>query len=293
MIDRQHLRYFLAIVETGNFSRAAARMNVTQPTLSVAIAKLEQDLAAKLFIRNSRRVHLTAAGSQLLEHARAIEQEFNRVERRVRGLSPGRLVRLGVLTTIPTALVARVVEQHRAMKTAERVEILEGNERDLLGRLDNGRIDLALTILGPDQGRFCPESLFSEGYSLAVPLNHRTALLDSIPGEALADETMIVRRNCEALSAVSRYFTERGVRPEFSFRSSNDDRVLALVGAGLGITVMPDCYSDPRVRRPKLRGLELRRDVGLLFSAQGAQQAERGGSVAAAIRETLSASLVR
>ena len=76
-MDRYLLRYFLAIVETGNFSRAAARENVAQPTLSAGIAKLETQLGARLFDRTNRRVHLTEAGGRFLTHARRIEHEFN------------------------------------------------------------------------------------------------------------------------------------------------------------------------------------------------------------------------
>jgi DNA-binding transcriptional LysR family regulator len=65
MIDRYQLRYFLAVADHGNFSRAAAHCNVAQPTLSVGIAKLEKDLGTQLFIRNSRRVQLTGAGGSI------------------------------------------------------------------------------------------------------------------------------------------------------------------------------------------------------------------------------------
>src|SRR3546814_7626941 len=76
-MDRYQIRYFLAVVETGNFSKAAARVNVAQPTLSVGIAKLEAALGAKLFQRSSRRVHLTDSGSRFLPHARQIMQDYN------------------------------------------------------------------------------------------------------------------------------------------------------------------------------------------------------------------------
>jgi len=70
MIERYLLRYFLAVVDNGNFSRAAQQVNVAQPTLSVGIAKLEKALGVPLFERTNRRVHLTDAGAQLLAHAR-------------------------------------------------------------------------------------------------------------------------------------------------------------------------------------------------------------------------------
>src|SRR3546814_1920653 len=75
MIDRYLLRYFLAVVDTGSFSKAAAQANVTQPTLSVGIGKLERLIGATLFHRTSRRVHLTEAGSRLLPHARRRSEE--------------------------------------------------------------------------------------------------------------------------------------------------------------------------------------------------------------------------
>ena len=286
MINRYHLRYFLAVVETGNFSRAAARMNVTQPTLSVGLAKLETDLGAKLFFRNSRRVHLTEAGNRLLAHARAIEQEFAKVERGMEGLEARPLARVGVLSSIPTALIERIVESQRQDEDSERMEIVEGSERDLINHMDRGRIDMALTLMRPEPGRFIQERLFSEGYALAVPKNHRCAGEEAVQAEDLAEEVMIVRRHCEALSAASRFFTQRGVRPEFSFRSSNDDKVLAMVRAGLGITVMPESYVDPGIRRPHLAGFTLRRDVGLLFSEQ-ASGLQDSSATAAAIRRVL------
>lgn len=287
MINRYHLRYFLAVVDTGNFSRAAVQMNVTQPTLSVGLAKLEKDLGSKLFFRNNRRVHLTEAGSRLLEHARAIEQEFAKVEQGVGRLEPRRLTRLGVLSTIPTPLVERVVRQHQGLEPRERLEIVEGVERDLAAQIDRGRIDLALTLLRPDPGRFAQEWLYSEGYALAVPRSHRYADAETVAGEDLGDEVMIVRRQCEALSATSRYFTERGVRPEFSFRSASDDRVLAMVRAGLGVTVMPETYADAGIRRPRLTGFNLRREVGLVFSDRGVALKDDDSSVVAAIRQVL------
>jgi LysR family hydrogen peroxide-inducible transcriptional activator len=289
MINRYNLRYFLAVVDTGNFSRAAAQMNVTQPTLSVGLAKLEKDLGAKLFFRNNRRVHLTEAGSRLLEHARAIEQEFAKVEQGVGRLQPRRLTRLGVLSTIPTPLIEKVVRRHQGLEPRERLEIVEGPERDLMAQLDRGRIDLALTLLRSEPGRFAQEWLYSEGYALAVPRSHRHADAESVNAEDLGEEVMIVRRHCEALSATSRHFTERGVRPEFSFRSANDDKVLALVRAGLGITLMPESYVDPGIRRPRLAGFTLRREVGLIFSDRGVALKDEEGSAVTALRQVLAA----
>lgn len=266
MIERYQLRYFLAVVDAGNFSRAAAQVNVTQPTLSVGIGKLEKALGAKLFLRNSQRVHLTEAGVRLLAHARAIEGEFNSLEGRLAEPSRPAVVRLGVLGTIPTRLVEQVVAFNRDAAQPEALEIVEGAERDLVSRLQRRRIDLALTLVRPGEARFAYEPLFREGYFVAAPAWHPCAELDVVAGESLAQETMIVRRHCEALAHTSRHFTERGVRPRFSYRTTNDDRAMAMVKAGLGVTVMPDSHAEPGRARPRLAGFDLEREVGLLFA---------------------------
>src|SRR3546814_11619706 len=100
MIERYLLRYFLAVVDQGNFSRAAAHCLVSQPTLSVGIAKLEQAVGAPLFLRSNQRVELTEAGARLLTHARRIEREFNLAEMAGEKAEQAPVLRLGVLLSL-------------------------------------------------------------------------------------------------------------------------------------------------------------------------------------------------
>ena len=270
MIDRHHLRYFLAVVDAGNFSRAAAAMNVAQPTLSVGIAKLEAALGASLFHRSSRHVHLTESGTRLLASARRIETEFNIAESDLAARPHGTRLRLGILSTLSTALVERVIaarcEQERDLAgPGDELEVIEGGERDLLARLDRERLDAALTIIRPGAGRLAAETLFREPYLLVLPEQHRLASRSSIAAEELAAETMIVRRHCEALSEISKHFIARGVRPRLSLKTTNDDLALAMVRAGLGITVMPEGTRLPGICRPSLSGFAAAREIGLLF----------------------------
>jgi len=283
MIDRYLLRYFLAVVDTGSFSRGAAQVNVTQPTLSVGIAKLERLLGTALFHRTNQRVHLTDAGNRLLVHARRIEAEFSLAARSVADIGTSQLVRLGVISTVPTALLELIVTEYRRYGDAGLIEIVEGRERDLAARLARGRIDLAVTVLRPDP-EIRQEALHQERYSLALPQWHRLAGEASVRAEDLAEEIMIVRRHCEALSDVSRHFTERGVRPHFSLRTTNDDKALASVRAGLGITVMPDCYRDPAVSRPQLSGFELTRVIGLQFGSSSIGREEKLAPIVNSVR---------
>ena len=209
-------------------------------------------------------MQITDAGTRLAGHARRIENEFNLAEAAFANLKPVRALRLGMLSTI---LIGPVAESGRAAKRSanpERLLVVPGSEQELLQRLIRGQTDAALTIVRFDSDRFAPEVLFAEHYALAIPGDHPLADEAVIEPEDLADNTMIVRRHCEVLSETSRHFTEHGVRPFFALRTTNDDQVLALVQAGLGVTVMPASYPSKGVVRPLLAGFNLKRQIGLL-----------------------------
>lgn len=265
MIDRYLLRYFLAVVDQGNFSRAAQQCNVSQPTLSVGIAKLERELGERLFLRSNQRVELTAAGARFLDHARRIEREFNLAQAAMGMAVEAPVLRLGVLRSISSASLAAAIAA--CGDGLGKIELIDGTERELAARLARGRIDAALTLVGRGDGRFAEEALAEEGYRLALPAGHPLAAQSSIEAEALADNVMIVRRHCEMLSETSRHFTERGVRPHFAFRSTDDDRVLAWVEAGLGITVIPESLARRGIATPRLAGFGQRRTIGFAWPA--------------------------
>lgn len=284
MIDRYHLRYFLSVVDTGNFSRAAAACNVSQPTLSVGIAKLEQALGRPLFTRTNRRVALTDAGSRLLSYARGIEAGFAAAEREVSGTTSARPVRLGVLATTPRRWIETFLRHYRSSPTSDPVEIVEGNARDLRERLARGRIDLALMTMREGTEPLVSQRLLTEGYALALAAAHPLAGRAIVQAEDLANDPMIVRRHCELLAETSRFFTTRGIRPVFPSRTTSDDKALSYVRAGLGITVMPDCFSEPGIVRAHLEGFDVTRDIGLIFAPHAdAPSLQRGPLVAALV----------
>jgi DNA-binding transcriptional LysR family regulator len=284
MIDRYLLRYFLAVIDCGSFSKAAKQLNVAQPTLSVGIGKLERLLGASLFQRTSKRVHITDAGSRLAAHARRIENEFNLAEAAVVDMRPARALRLGVLSTYPISELARTIGTAKQAGESERLQIISGNERELLQRLSRGQIDVALTIVREESDRFASEALFTEHYALAIHSGHPLADKATIAAEDLSDNTMIVRRHCEVLSETSRHFTERGVRPFFAFRGTNDEQVLALVQVGLGVTVMPASYAMNGVVRPRLAGFNLKRRIGFLYAGHADHFQQAASPMLEAIR---------
>ncbi|MFO1018138.1 MAG: LysR family transcriptional regulator [Hyphomonadaceae bacterium] len=285
-MDRYLLRYFLAVAELGSFSKAAQRVSVTQPTLSVGIAKLEDEVGARLFERTTRRVSLTPAGSKFLQHARRITQEYEAALREVSEAPQLKRLRAGILSTIPARDLERVVAAHARNSSGEALEILDSTERDIANRLSDGRLDVAITILRPGLESFGQETLRNEPYVLFVAANHKLSGVEEIGGGELAGETMIVRRQCEGLPEISRYFTNRDVRPSFSLRTLSDDRAMSMVAAGLGVTVAPASFKAPGLASVNLAGFNLSRDVGLVFSDR---MRERGGAFVDAVRSTYGA----
>ena len=286
-MDRYLLRYFLAVAELGSFSKAAARVSVTQPTLSVGIAKLEAQLGARLFERTTRRVSLTPAGSKFLQHARRITQEYEAALREVSEAPQLKRLRAGVLSTIPARDLERVVGRHAKNSGGEALEILDSTERDIANRLSDGRLDVAITILRPGLESFAQESLREEPYVLFVAANHKLSGVERVEGGELSGETMIVRRQCEGLPEISRYFTNRDVRPSFSLRTLSDDRAMSMVAAGLGVTVAPSSFKQPGLSAVTLTGFNLSREVGLVFSDR---MRDRAGAFVDAARATYGAS---
>jgi DNA-binding transcriptional LysR family regulator len=257
------LRYFLAVVETGSFTKAAGACLITQPTLSAGIKRLEDQIGVVLFIRNNKRVSLTTAGARFLPRAKAILHEVNMASAEIAQTEQADVLRLGVLQTLPAALVARLLAGFSGAHPGIRFDLFDGTEQELLNRLDERGIDFALSLRRVEDDTSI--ALFEEGYQLALPRDHRLAGEHVIRGEDLANESMIVRSRCEVLSETSRHFTDRNVRPPLVYRTAQDERALSMVGAGVGITVMPESYEAPNVVRIPMQGFNPRRTVALFL----------------------------
>lgn len=265
MISRQHIRQFLAVVDTGSFTRAAESIGIAQPSLSSGIRELEERLGEPLFDRQRPAVRLTAAGNRLLPIARRINSEFLRAERDIPGLATkARPFILGAMPTLPIARMATAVGQLAGLE----LEIIEKDAASLLRAVRQGRIDCALTDhAAHDTEGLEIRPLFHEEYGVLLPASHRLAPQAVVEAEALAGEVMIARRSCERLRETSAFFTSRGVRPRFSFKSHNDERAIALVAAGLGITVAPRSLAAQGTRFVGLADFNLRRTIGMAARA--------------------------
>jgi DNA-binding transcriptional LysR family regulator len=262
MIKRHHIRQFLGVADAGSFVQAAARLHITQPSLSAGIAELERLVGTRLFVRNRRHVRLTEAGGAFLMIARDLERGFRAADSFGRGTTPDwPTLRLGAIRTVSAQHLGAVVEP---LLGSFGVELIEGTDHELRGGLASGRIACALTLLREVEHGLVAHRLWDEPYRMLVPTGHRLAQNGEVAPEELASEIMIARRACEVLDDTSRFFTATGVRPRFALRSDSDERCLAMVAAGLGITTAPASLTIAGTVPIMVTGYAFRRSVGLL-----------------------------
>ncbi len=285
MIKRSHLRQFLAVVDAGSFTQAAARMRLTQPTLSLGIAELERLVGAQLIVRDRRHLRLTEAGGQFLPIARDLERKFAEADRFAeRRALDWPEVKLGLIKTLPGRAVQAMVQ---TLIPQCSVELIEGTDSELRAALSDGRLNAMIGLLRTGEESESVIALHEEPYTMLVATAHALAGRGEVAPEELAAEVMIARRSCEILDQTSRFFTRHQVRPRFSLRSESDERCLQMVAAGLGITTAPASLQAEGTVPLAVTGYDFRRRLGLRLGPVDQQNADRLKSAASAFAAAL------
>lgn len=259
------LRYFLALAEAGSFTRAAARLNVTQPTLSVAIARLEEQLAARLFERDRKRVSLTPAGQKLVPHAQTMLAEWRQARASLSAARPRQRLRIGLLPTLPVPTVAALVNRLRAGGDGVELELHEIAPAAAVARLQQGQLDLALTRIDEAPTGLPGRALHREAYRLAVGSRNLLAVRERCSVRDLAEMRFLIRARCEITDQARAIFVEHGIRPRVLLRSPSEDRIAALVVADHGACFLPESLAQPGMALLAIDEVPLSRRLGLLW----------------------------
>ncbi|MET9094284.1 LysR family transcriptional regulator [Streptomyces cyaneofuscatus] len=245
MIEARHLRVLRAVATTGSFSAAARELGCTQPAVSQQMKALESSAGTTLLIRTGREMRLTQAGEALVRHASGILAGLTAAEEEVAaiaGLRAGR-VRLvsfpsGSSTLVPGALAAL-----RAEHPGTRVSLVEAEPPRSVGLLRDGDCDIALAFrygtTGGEWDDLVVRPLLTDRLIGLVPDGHRLADAESVSIGELADESWIAgcprcRRQLVEVCEAS------GFTPRIDFATDDYPAVMGLVGAGLGVAVLPE-----------------------------------------------------
>jgi len=241
-VELHQLRYFLAIVEAGSFTAAAEACHVSQPSLSIQVAKLEDELGGVLVERHRQGARLTARGHLFLPRAVEILRQIEGVRRDLDdldGLHRGEVI-LGCLPTTGAYLLPPLLREFRRAHPDLQVHLTEESSPQLAEGLVSGAMDLALLDeagLGPG---LRSTALFSEPLLVAVPPEHPLAGRGAIAVEALANEPLILMKPGHGFrQIVLDYLQSRGLVPRIVYESSGIETVQALVEAGMGVSLVP------------------------------------------------------
>ncbi|WP_407324422.1 LysR family transcriptional regulator [Acinetobacter pittii] len=245
-MELRHIRYFLVVAEEQNFTRAAVRLGMSQPPLSMQIKDLEKELGTDLFFRTSQGVSLTEAGKVFLHSVRPIQQQIENATYITKQVGDGETgqLRLGFTgTSILNPLVSQSIRVFQLNYPKIDLKLEEANSLLLIDRLLENKLDLAI-IRPPYE---IPEGLdlqilLSEPLIAAVPSELAKNCTDTISLETLKNKKFIMspRENSAGLyDAIISACINHGFSPEISALPPQIVSILALVSANLGITLIP------------------------------------------------------
>jgi LysR family transcriptional regulator, hydrogen peroxide-inducible genes activator len=242
-MELHQLRYFCAVAETGSFSRAAEQSHVAQPSLSQQILKLENELGARLFDRLGRSVRLTELGKTFLPRARAVLRELEAakgdvVEGRE---SIGGSVAVGVIPTVAPYFLPTPLTSFSRKFPQVRLTVVEEITPILLERLRNGTIDIAILALPVRGHEFETEALLTEPLFAALPKKHKLNSRASLSLKDLRAEPFLFLRDGHCFRDTALATCDRArLHPQIVFESGQFSSLLGMVGAGMGVSIVPE-----------------------------------------------------
>ncbi|MCU4118138.1 LysR substrate-binding domain-containing protein [Variovorax sp. N23] len=257
------LKYIVAVARERHFGKAADACYVSQPTLSVAIKKLEDELEVKLFERSAGEVTVTPLGEQIVQQAQSVlDQAASIKEIAKRGKDPlAGPLNLGIIYTIGPYLLPDLVRQNIARTPQMPLMLQENFTVKLLEMLRAGEIDCAIMAEPfPDTG-LAVAPLYDEPFVAVLPTSHPLAVRESISSDELKNETMLLlgTGHCfrdhvlEVCPEFARFSSNaEGIRK--SFEGSSLETIKHMVASGMGVTLVPRLSVPAEALRPRGRG---------------------------------------
>lgn len=248
-IEIRHLRYFLAVAETANFTRAAERLGVSQPSVSQQLKELERKLGTPLFARLGKEVRLTDAGVAFRQHAEVVVKKLDEAcgsVGQVTGLVRGHL-EVGVIPALHLAWVPKVLGRLAADHPGLSIAVHERPTRAVEREVESGRIALGLGIMTRSSPNLRYERLVTEPFVLIARDDHAFARRRSVDTKELADTRLILLpETFDIRLAIDEHFLRAKLRPKVAFEIDTIDATLAAVHAAGTPTILPRIVLDGR-----------------------------------------------
>ena len=267
-MEMHQVRYFLAVADTLNFTRAAQQCHVSQPALTRAIQQLEEELGGLLLRRERKLTHLTDFGRLLEPHLRQLAADAEAAKttaKRFLNLSQAQ-IRLGVMCTVGPARFMGFLAGFRTANPGCEITLLEGVPKQLSAMLLEGELDIAVMAQPePFNERLEVLPLYRERFCVAFPTGHRMEQQNRVRVVDVAGETYLRRINCEYRDFLADHLREHGLATSVGFQSEREDWIQMMVAAGFGVCFLPEFSPTiPGVRTRPVTDPEVVREVSLV-----------------------------
>ena len=246
------LQYTLAVAEEGNFTQAAEKCFVTQPTLSMQVQKLEEELAVKLFNRSTKPISLTTIGEKIIEQAKIILKEARRMDDIVsmeRGIVGGNF-RLGIIPTIMPTLLPLFLNTFIKKFPKVNLKIEELNTAAIVEELKNGKLDAGIAASPLEDSKLIEKPLYYEPFVGYIPQTHPLSKLKSLNPSDLEKMDILVLEDGHCFREhVLKLCQTPNPTNSFNLKSGSFETLIHLANDGLGMTLLP--YLQTRNLSPK------------------------------------------
>jgi len=243
-MEMRQVEYFRALADELNFTRAAKRCGVSQPSLTRSIRLLEEEFGGQLFYREGGKTRISELGQIVKPHLEEIFDHANAAASRAQTFKERKILRLklGVMCTVAPAELVELLKGVRTRHPEVHLEVVDANASQLEQQLRDGELEIAV-IGRPETTPRIPEfhylPLYREQFMIVSGPEHRLSRLGSVRASDLHDEAYLRRVNCEMASTAARSNRERGIVTRTVYKSDRDDWILAMVAAGIGFALMP------------------------------------------------------
>ncbi len=245
----KQLEYFLAVARCGSFRRAAEELEISQPTITAQIARIEQSLSVQLFERGRTGTILSPSGRRLLPIARKVLEELDElVEAAGSAGSGGAIYRMGVKSTLGPYALPRILPAIHAMHTDLKLYVREESPMLLESQLERGELDLVLTAFPTNSTELAGEPLLREDIRLVMPSDHPLAQREVLRGEDLNGERILTTGEGHHFTRQIEQVCQRfGAEIQRDYQGTSLDALRLMVVMGMGLAFLPALYIHSEV----------------------------------------------
>ncbi|MEG1984107.1 MAG: LysR family transcriptional regulator [Oscillospiraceae bacterium] len=235
----RHLRVFIAVAENGKMSAAAEKLYIAQPSVSQAIAEIEEQYGGKLFERLSRKLYLTPLGEQLLGYARHIISLYDEMDTQLKNSASAAILKIGATVTVGTCVICPILNKLKSVNPELTAHVQIGNTRDIEEKLMRSELDIGLVEGKVKSSDLIYEPVISDELLLVCSPKHRLSACSSVIAQNLSSEPMVIREKGSGTRELfENYLLLHGIHINESWVCNNSEAIKNAVIDNQGLTVI-------------------------------------------------------